>query len=123
MTFELFDPNLDNSKRIWGVFAQDKFRTYAQRGRALQVATYHWRTKTYERLPDGTWKLLAIKDESNPPRNCTICGTRVHRLDTGARQYSDPGGHFVWQRNKGKIPDPPVMQYACKDCWPGVRYG
>lgn len=75
VSFEDFDPNVTGgNKPLWGVFTYGKFRTYAQRGHAINALHQNHRVKLYVQTPTG-WVLQAVKDPTDPARsNCDDCG-------------------------------------------------
>lgn len=127
VTFENFDPNKQfASKPLWGLFDGRKFKTYTQRGHAVNGIHHHYRAKLYEQTATG-WELRATKDESNRPEVCQNCGASTYEVRTyysyaeQRRITPDPSekfnnGKYVLKRRGRKLVEPVEMLFVCQPC-------
>ena len=129
MTFENFDPNKQFAhKSIWGVFNGYRFKTYLQRGHALNGMRSHSRAKLYELMPNG-WELRAAKNERQKPMRCGNCGgtTMGHRVHSRwnashrrCERITDPNlvnlGEFVFRRRGRRLVEPIELLFVCEAC-------
>ncbi len=131
VTFENFDPNKQFARKpMWGVFDGSRFKTYTQRGHAINGAHHHYRVKLYEQTAAG-WVLRATKDESKRPDVCQNCGGstleaysywdyRLQRRVTPTDRPRVNEGKYVFRRQGRKLVEPVQMLFVCKACVPVV---
>lgn len=125
VTFETFDPNcLFGDKPLWGVLNCNKFKTYTQRGHALNGFHNAGQGKLYTQTATG-WVLLAVKDGHNWPEFCENCGAGTKGPDlyrdgsVRSGRVVNTGG-YVFRRRGGKVVDPVELLFVCKACKPVV---
>lgn len=127
-TFLDFDPNKPGTQEVWAVYGGGRFKTYASRGPALNSVRAYGRSKLYCYNPkQGKWDLIAVLDGNNKPERCEFCAVDLmqyrtrwdytQRKSVEARdQPKVSTGQFVWVKERGKIPDPPVLKCLCDSC-------
>lgn len=103
--FEDFTPD---GVSIWAVWDGWCFKTYANRGPALNKFSGGGRAKLYEQVPGTGWVERAVKDGKRP---CDMCGA----TDLGYSGYYERP--WVWKRgDNGKITSPPELLCLCLSC-------
>lgn len=126
--FDDFDPNdIQDESPVWAVYDESRFRTYGNRGAALNAFMASYKAKLYQ-MVDSRWVERAVKPISRlsfEHRACDICGQRPveaifaykrqqGRVPTGETRYAH--GYWVWEKVKGKIPNPPKLLFICYQC-------
>lgn len=105
-----FDPNSigDPAAPMWATFIPGRrpmFKTYVQRGHALNSATYAHNFALYRRDPgDGRWVLVHRLTGDDPARY-------------GSRDCDGCGKHVYARRRWVNLDtDSPRTEYLCRDC-------
>lgn len=134
--FLSFDPNQKPAK-VWATYIpyrSPSWKLYSNRGGAISamaVGGYRsWRSSRAAALFffDGEkWVRVAYK-LPKPPENCQICrdsvmvpATSPHRLKSNPNA-ADNEGQYLWVRSRGKVADPPTLEFVCDDCAKDPRY-
>jgi hypothetical protein len=122
---ENFDPNKPGTRQpVWGVYDGSRFKTFAQRGHALNRTTSNRCAKLFEYV-GGFW-VLRVHKRAAPGQVCDECQGSVmetrRRYDYQTHTYHDVpgemvnGGKWEWRRQRGKIINPPELVWCCKAC-------
>lgn len=108
--FEDFDPNdLERGFPTWAVFKGSSFKTYLDRGHAINAFLQGYQAKLYERV-NGRWEERAVKHGlKRPDDRCEVCG--------GDATW----GRYVFDRERGRLLEPLKLLFTCSDCASDVR--
>lgn len=131
--FQSFDPNQpEKGAPVWAVYDGTKFKTFAQRGHAMNSFRHaaRYRAKLYE-FDNGAWVLRAVHDPANWPTRCERCTAPLVRKEQPDDRWSAVHylgdddvhvGQLEFIRSQRKISLPVTSMIVCPDCADVMRF-